>query len=331
MLHTDMRAWRVHEYGPYRDVLRLEDAPDPAAPDGGAVIEVAAAGLNFPDLLAIAGQYQVRAPLPFTPGLEAAGTVVAAGAGSRHRAGDRVIAFASWGAFGERMAAPDAAILPWPDGLDAAEAASFMITYQTGHFALVRRAHLAPGETLLVLGGAGGVGLAAIQLGKALGARVIAVAGGADKLAACARAGADDGIDHKATDFVAEVARLTGGRGADVIYDPVGGDTTDRAIRTLAWEGRLVVIGFASGAIPAVKLNRVLLKNIALVGLHWGAYFEREPQAIAHAHADLERLVAAGQIRPVVSRTLAFDELPAGLAALESRASIGNLALAVAR
>ena len=324
-----MRAWRVHDYGPYRDVLRLEDdAPAPTAPDGGAVIDVAAAGLNFPDLLAIAGQYQVRAPLPFTPGLEAAGTIAAVGHGSRHRVGDRVIAFTPWGAFAEQLAVPDAAILSWPDGLDAAEAASFLVTYQTSYFALVRRAQLVAGETVLVLGGAGGVGLAAIQLGKALGARVIAVAGGTDKIVACERAGADAVIDHRTSDFVAEVARLTAGRGVDVVYDPVGGDTTDRAIKTLAWEGRLIVIGFASGTIPAVKLNRVLLKNIAIVGLHWGQYFERDPQQIVSAHAALGALVAAGRIRPVVSRTHDFDQLPLGLGALEARASIGNLALA---
>jgi len=325
-----MRAWRVHEYGPYREVLRLDDdAPAPVAPIGGAVIDVDAASLNFPDLLAIAGQYQVRAPLPFTPGLEAAGVVRAVGLGSSHRIGERVVAFASWGAFGEQLAVPDGAILPWPEGLDAAEAASFLVTYQTGYFALVRRADLRPGETLLVLGGAGGVGLAAIQLGKALGARVVAVAGGADKVAACTQAGADEVIDHKAADFVAEVARLTGGRGVDVVYDPVGGDTTDRALKALAWEGRLVVIGFASGSIPTVKLNRVLLKNIAIVGLHWGAYFERDPQQIVSAHAALTDLVGRGALRPHVSQRLGFDELPRGLAALESRTSIGNLALAV--
>lgn len=325
-----MRAWRVHQYGPYRDVLRLDDdAPAPTAPAGGALIDVAAASLNFPDLLSIAGQYQVKAPLPFTPGLEAAGTVVAAGAGSRYAVGDRVVAFAPWGAFGEQLALTDGAILPWPDGLDAAEAASFLVTYQTGYFALERRARLAAGETLLVLGAAGGVGLAAIQLGKAMGARVIAVAGGPDKLAACTRAGADAVVDHKAADFVAEVLKLTGNKGADVIYDPVGGDTTDRALKALAWEGRLIVIGFASGTIPAVKLNRVLLKNIAVVGLHWGAYFAYGPQHITAAHAALTELVARGAVRPVVSRRLAFEALPDGLAALEARTSIGNLTLTV--
>ena len=324
-----MRAWRVHQYGPYRDVLRLEDAPDPTPPDDGVVIDVDAASLNFPDLLAIAGQYQVRAPLPFSPGFEAAGVVRAVGTGSRWRVGDRVVAFASWGAFAEQLAVPDAAVLPWPEPLTAAEAASFLVTYQTGHVGLARRARLVAGETLLVLGAAGGTGLAAIQLGKAMGARVIAVAGGAAKLAACTAAGADVAIDHQRDDLVAATLAATDGRGADVIYDPVGGDTTDRALKALAWEGHLLVIGFASGTVPAVKLNRVLLKNIALVGLHWGAYFDRDHATIVACHDELSALVARGAIRPVVSRTLAMTELLDGLDALAARASIGNLALAI--
>ncbi|MBK9037490.1 MAG: NADPH:quinone oxidoreductase family protein [Myxococcales bacterium] len=323
-----MRAWRVHEYGAHRDVLRLEDAPDPVAPADGVVIDVAAAGLNFPDLLAIAGQYQVRAPRPFSPGFEAAGVVRAVGAASRLRVGDRVVASASWGAFAEQLAVRDAAVLPWPTGLSAAEAASFLVTYQTGHLALTRRAHLAAGETLLVLGAAGGTGLAAIQLGKALGARVLAVAGGADKVAACAAAGADVAIDHRAGDFVAAALAATDGKGVDVIYDPVGGDTTERAMKALAWEGRLLVIGFASGAIPAIKLNRVLLKNTSIVGLYWGAYFERDRALIEATHADLCARVERGELRPVV-RTLAMTELPDGLDALAARTSVGNLALAV--
>lgn len=324
-----MRAWQVHAYGSYRDVLRLEEVADPVPPDGGAVVDVAAASLNFPDLLAIAGQYQVRAPLPFAPGFECAGVVSAVGAGSRHRVGDRVVAFASWGAFAEKMAAPDDALLPWPDGLDAAAAASFLVTYQTGYVALARRAQLRAGETLLVLGAAGGTGLAAIQLGKAMGARVLAVAGGAAKVAACAAAGADVAIDHTDGDWAAAALAATDGRGVDVVYDPVGGDATDRALKVLAWEGRLLVIGFASGAIPAVKLNRVLLKNIAVVGLHWGAYFTHDRGAIVDAHRELCALVARGALRPVVSRDLPLAELPAGLDALAARAVIGNAVVRV--
>ena len=324
-----MRAWRVHEYGPHREVLRLADIPPPAAPPAGAVIDVAAAGLNCPDLLAIAGQYQVRAPLPFTPGFEAAGVVRAVGPDSRHRVGDRVVTFAPWGAFAEQVAAVDDALLPWPAPLTAPEAANLLVTYQTGHVALRHRARLTAGETLLVLGAAGGTGLAAIQIGKAMGARVIAVASGAAKLAAAAAAGADLTIDHRTTDFVAAALDATAGRGVDVIYDPVGGDTTERALRALAWEGRLLVIGFAAGTIPAIKLNRVLLKNIALVGLHWGAYFQHDRATIARTHDALVALCAAGAIKPRVSRTLAFAELPDGLDVIAARGVIGNLALAV--
>jgi NADPH2:quinone reductase len=325
-----MRAWQVHRYGPYREVLELEDVADPVAPDGGAVIDVAAASLNFPDLLAIAGQYQVRAPLPFAPGFEAAGVVCAVGAGSRHKIGDRVVTFASWGAFAEKLAAPDDALLPWPDGLTAEEAASFLVTYQTGYVGLVRRAQLRAGETVLVLGAAGGTGLAAIQLAKALGARVLAVAGGAAKQAACRAAGADLAIDHQTEELVAAVTAATDGRGVDVVYDPVGGDATERAQKVLAWEGRLLVIGFASGTIPAVKLNRVLLKNIAVVGLHWGAYFGHDRGVIVDAHRDLCALVARGAIRPVVSRTVPLADLPTGLDALAARQVIGNVAVRIA-
>jgi len=324
-----MRAWRVHQYGPHRDVLSLEDIPPPDPPPDGAVVEVAAAGLNFPDLLAIAGQYQVRAPLSFTPGFEAAGVVRAVGPGSRHRVGDRVVTFAPWGAFAEQVAAVDDALLPWPAPLTAAEAANLLVTYQTGHVGLVHRARLAAGETLLVLGAAGGTGLAAVQLGKALGARVIAVASGAAKLAAATAAGADLVIDHRATDFVAATLAATGDRGVDVIYDPVGGDTTERALRALAWEGRLLVIGFAAGAIPAIKLNRVLLRNVALVGLHWGAYFQHDRATIARTHAALVELCGRGAIKPVVTRALAFTELPDGLDTIAARGVIGNLALTV--
>lgn len=323
-----MRAWRVHQYGPHRDVLSLEDIPPPAPPPDGCVIEVAAAGLNFPDLLAIAGTYQVRAPLSFTPGFEAAGVVRAVGPASRHRVGDRVVTFAPWGAFAAQVAAVDDAVLAWPAPLTAAEAANLLVTYQTGHVALVHRARLTAGETLLVLGAAGGTGLAAIQLGKALGARVIAVASGDAKLAAATAAGADLAIDHRTTDFVAATLAATAGRGVDVIYDPVGGDTTERAMKTLAWEGRLLVIGFAAGAIPSIKLNRVLLRNVALIGLHWGAYFQHDRATIARTHAALVELCAAGAIKPVVTRTLPFAELPDGLDTIAARGVIGNLALA---
>jgi NADPH:quinone reductase len=320
-----MRAWRAHHYGPYREALRLDDIDPPDVPEQGAVIAVEAASLNFPDLLAIAGKYQVKAPLPFTPGMEAAGTVIAVGSKSRYQVGDRVIANNLWGAFAEQMPAPDQSLFPIPPGLSAAQAASFVITYQTGWFALVHRAHLRAGETLLVHGGAGGVGIAAIQLGRALGAQVIATAGSDDKLEVCRRAGAHHAIHYRDDDFVAAVNKLTSGRGADVVYDPVGGDVFDRSLKCIAWEGRLLVIGFASGQIPELKINRVLLKNISIVGLYWGAYQLRDPAKIQVAHQALTEHVARGEIAPVVWRSLPLAELPDALAALESRASWGKV------
>ena len=322
-----MKAWRAHSYGPWRDVLQLEDVEPLVAPPGGAVVRVEAASLNFPDILALAGQYQVKAPLPFTPGIEAAGTVVRVGAGSRHAVGDRVIVSAPWGAFAEEIAAGDSQLLAWPEPLTAAEAASFVVTYHTGYFALVHRAALRPGETLLVHGGAGGVGIAAIQLGKALGATVIATAGADDKVEVCRAAGADHAINYRTADFSAAVKDLTGGRGADVIYDPVGGDVFDQSLRCIAWEGRILVIGFASGKIPELKLNRVLLKNISVVGLYWGAYQAHDPAKVAAAHAALGELVAHGACRPVIWKSLPLAALPVAFEALEGRASHGKIAL----
>ncbi len=320
-----MKAWRVHSYGPYQDVLRLDDLAALEPPAGGAVVTIEAAALNFPDLLSIAGQYQVKAPLPFTPGIEAAGTVVRAGAGSRHQPGDRVIVTALWGAFADEIAAFDRQLVRWPDGLSAAEAASFVVTYHTGYLALVNRAALRSGETLLVHGGAGGVGVAAIQLGKALGATVIATAGADDKLDVCRAAGADHAINYRTTDFVAAVKQLTAGRGADVIFDPVGGEVFDQSLKCIAWEGRILVIGFASGKIPELKLNRVLLKNISVVGLFWGAYQIHDPAKVVAAHDALCELVADGVIRPVIWKQLPLAELPDALAALESRQSHGKI------
>jgi NADPH2:quinone reductase len=320
-----VKAWRAHQYGPYRDVLRFEDVDPPELPEGGVIVKIEAASLNFPDMLAIAGQYQVKAPLPFIPGMESAGTVIAAGTKSAYKPGDRVIANHMWGAFAEQIAVPDQMLFPVPAGLDAAQAASLVITYQTGWFALVHRAALRAGETLLVHGGAGGVGIAAIQLGRALGATVIATAGGDEKLEICRKAGAHHAIDYGKEDFVAEVTRLTKGRGADVIYDPVGGDVFDRSMKCIAWEGRLLVIGFASGRIPEVKVNRVLLKNCSIVGLYWGAYQMRDPAKVREAHEALTTLIGKGEVAPMVWKQLPLAELPQGLAALESRASWGKI------
>jgi NADPH:quinone reductase len=228
-------------------------------------------------------------------------------------------------AFAEELAVPDAHLFPVPAGLTMAQAASFVITYQTGWFALVHRAALRSGETLLVHGGAGGVGIAAIQLGRALGATVIATAGSEEKLEVCRRAGAHHVIDYKDDDWVGEVNRITGGRGADVIYDPVGGDVFDKSLKCIAWEGRILVIGFASGTIPELKINRVLLKNIAVVGLYWGAYQMRDPGIVQRAHDALAGHVARGELAPMVWKELPLAQLPEALAALESRASWGKV------
>ncbi|MCA9675831.1 MAG: NADPH:quinone oxidoreductase family protein [Kofleriaceae bacterium] len=320
-----MRAWRAHDYGPYRDVLRYEEVDRPELPEAGVILKVEAAALNFPDLLAIAGKYQVKAPLPFIPGMECAGTVVEAGARSRHQPGDRVIASTLWGAFAEELAVADPHLLPVPSGMTAAQAASFLITYQTAYFALVHRTTLRAGETLLVHGGAGGVGVSAIQLGRALGATVIATAGSDAKCEVCTRAGAHHVINYHDDDFVAAVNKLTGGKGADVIYDPVGGDVFDKSLKCIAWEGRLLVIGFASGRIPELKVNRVLLKNVSVVGLFWGAYAPRDPAKIVATHEALSAHFARGEVTPMIWKELPLAELPAGLAALESRASWGKV------
>ena len=323
-----MRAWRAHAYGAYKDVLRLEDIDAPSAPEDGAVVSIKSAALNFPDLLAIAGKYQVKAPLPFVPGIEAAGVVKSAGPKSRYKIGDRVIASTLWGAFAEELAVPDAMLFPTPPSMPDDEAASLLVTYQTSYFALIHRAALRAGETLLVHGGAGGVGISAIQIGKALGATVIATAGADDKLDVCRKAGADHVINYKDEDFVAVVQRLTGGRGADVVYDPVGGDVFDKSLKCIAWEGRLLVIGFASGRIPEVAANKILLKNISIIGLFWGAYMTRDPQKIRDAHDGLIKMYEQGAIKPLVWRRFPLAELPDALAALESRASHGKIVVA---
>jgi NADPH2:quinone reductase len=326
MLPT-MHAWRVHAFGSYREQLRWEECEAPVAPEAGVVVRVAAAALNFPDLLAIAGTYQVKAPLPFTPGIEACGIVVSAGARSRFRPGDRVIATNLWGAFAEQMPAVDQSCFAVPDDMSDADAAALLIVYQTSYFALVHRTPLAAGEVLLVHGGAGGVGTSAIQIGKALGATVIATVGSDEKAAVCRTAGADHVINYNERDFVAEVTRLTAGRGADVIYDPVGGDVFDRSMRCIAFGGRLLVIGFTSGRIPEIKANRVLLKNISVIGLHWGAYQSHQPALIHAAHEALCGLYARGAIKPVIYREMALRELPEALGLLESRASHGKIVL----
>jgi len=320
-----MRAIVVDRWMEPRE-LALRDVPDPAIGPGMLGVDVRAAGCNFFDILMARGQYQVKPPFPFVPGAELAGVVREIGAGVEGFApGDRILASVALGAFAERAAVPAAAAWRMPAGMSFEAGAALPIVYATSHAALVLRAALRAGETLLVHAAAGGVGIAAVQIGKALGARVIATAGGAEKLAVARRAGADVAIDYDAGDWVDAVRAATDGRGADVIYDPVGGDVFDASLKCIAWSGRLLVIGFASGRIPEVKLNRVLLKNISLVGLHWGAYAMHEPRRIAETFHALFTLYETGKISPIIFRAYPLAELPDALAALASRRTYGKV------
>ncbi|WSB82998.1 NADPH:quinone oxidoreductase family protein [Streptomyces cellulosae] len=289
-----MQAWQVHELGEPREVMRLADVGRPTPGEGQVLLRVRAANINFPDALMCRGQYQVRPPLPFTPGVEICGET---------EDGRRVIANPALphGGFAEYALADAAALLPAPDALDDAEAAALHIGYQTAWFALHRRAHLEAGETLLVHAAAGGVGSAAVQLGKAAGATVIGVAGGADKAAVARELGCDVVIDRREQDVVAAVKEATGGRGADVIFDPVGGEAYTQSAKTVAFEGRIVIVGFASGTIPSPGLNHALIKNYAILGLHWGLYNTKNPKLVQHCHEQLTELAARGAIKPLVS------------------------------
>ncbi|MET9257569.1 NADPH:quinone oxidoreductase family protein [Streptomyces sp. NPDC003717] len=295
-----MQAWQVHENGEPSEVMRLADVAPPVPGDGQVLLRVRAANINFPDALLCRGQYQVRPPLPFTPGVEVCGETAD---------GRRVLATPALphGGFAEYALADEATLLPAPDALDDAEAAALHIGYQTGWFGLHRRARIEAGETLLVHAAAGGVGSAAVQLGKAAGARVIGVVGGAEKAAVARELGCDVVVDRRAEDVVAAVKEATGGRGADVIYDPVGGDAYTQSAKTVAFEGRIVVVGFASGSIPSPALNHALVKNYTILGLHWGLYNTRNPRLVAHCHEQLTDLAARGAIKPLVSERVPLD------------------------
>ncbi|MEU8567296.1 NADPH:quinone oxidoreductase family protein [Streptomyces pathocidini] len=304
-----MKAWRVHENGEPREVMRLDEVPDPAAGPGQLLLRVRAANVNFPDALLCRGHYQVRPPLPFTPGVEICGEVVAAGEGAGIGIGARVLAQPPLpgGGFAEYAVADAAAVRPAPEALDDAEAAALHIGYQTGWFGLHRRARLQAGETLLVHAAAGGVGSAAVQLGKAAGATVIGVVGGEDKARTARELGCDLVVDRRSEDIVAAVKEATGGRGADVVYDPVGGDAYTKSAKCVAFEGRILVVGFASGAIPSPALNHALVKNYAILGLHWGLYNTYDPAAVRACHEELTEFAAQGVIKPLVSERVPLD------------------------
>ena len=321
-----MRAWQVRELGEPRDVLALAEVPDPEPGAGQVLVRVLGAAANFPDVLMCRGGYQVRPPLPYTPGVELCGEVVAAGPGvTGFAAGDRLIGAPAGGAFAELALMNAATALPAPDGLDDAEAAAFFITYQTGWFGLHRRARLAAGETLLVQAAAGGVGSGAVQLGKAAGARVIGVVGGAQKAEVARALGADVVVDRLSQDFAEVVKEVTGGRGANVVYDSVGGEAYARSTKCIAFEGRILVVGFAGGQIQSAALNHALVKNYSIVGLHWGLYQTKNPQLIRDCHAQLSKLVADGAIRPLVGERLGLEEVASGLQRLADGATVGRI------
>ncbi|MET9438497.1 NADPH:quinone oxidoreductase family protein [Streptomyces sp. NPDC006551] len=294
-----MQAWRVHENGEPGEVMQRDEVEVPTPGEGQLLLKVRAANINFPDALLCRGQYQVRPPLPFTPGVEICGET---------EDGRRVIATPSlpYGGLAEYAVADAAAVLPAPDALDDAEAAALHIGYQTGWFGLHRRAALKEGETLLVHAAAGGVGSAAVQLGKAAGATVIGVVGGPEKAAVARRLGCDVVVDRRAEDVVAAVKEATGGRGADVIYDPVGGEAYAQSAKVVAFEGRIVIVGFASGAIPSPALNHALVKNYSILGLHWGLYNLKDPAAIQRCHDTLTGYAAKGLIKPLVTERVPF-------------------------
>jgi len=315
-----MQAWQVHENGEPSEVMRLEEVERPTPGDGQVLLKVRAANINFPDVLMCRGHYQVRPPLPFTPGVEICGET---------EDGRRVIANPALphGGFAEYAVADAATLLPAPDSLDDAETAALHIGYQTGWFGLHRRAHLEAGETLLVHAAAGGVGSAAVQLGKAAGATVIGVVGGADKVAAARESGCDVVIDRKSEDVIAAVKEATGGRGADVVYDPVGGEAYAQSTKVVAFEGRIVVVGFASGTIPSPGLNHALVKNYSILGLHWGLYNTKNPKLVQHCHEQLTELAARGAIKPLISERVPLAEAADAVQRLGDGVTTGRIAV----
>lgn len=314
------------------DALQWKELPTPEPGAGQVRIRIEAASLNFPDLLIVQNKYQMKPPLPFVPGSEYAGVIEAVGDGVKHlKPGQRVACLSGTGGFGTHTLAPAALCMPLPEGFPAVDAAAFIMIYATSHHALIDRGQLKAGETVLILGAAGGVGTAAIQIAKAAGARVIAAASSDDKCALCRQLGADATINYSTHTPQAglrdEIKRLTDGKGPDVIYDPVGGDFAEPAFRSIAWRGRYLVVGFASGPIPALPLNLTLLKGASIVGVFWGDFAKREPQANAAMMQALAGMYAKGQVKPVIDQTLPMASLPEAYAIMGSRSVKGKLVL----
>jgi len=320
-----MKAVLCHEFGP-PESLRLEEVDAPSAGPGEVLVDVHASALNFPDVLMIAGKYQSQPPFPFAPGGEIAGVVAATGEGvSRFEVGDRVFGGIGVGGFAEQVAVREAALRPMPERMSFEQASGISTTYGTSYYALKQRGRLAAGETLLVLGAGGGVGLSAVELGKAMGARVIAAASSADKLEAARAAGADELIDYSDGEFKDKVKALTNGRGADVIYDPVGGSLFDQCLRCINWDGRILVIGFAAGDIPKAPINLLLLKSSSLVGVFFGAWTAREPAAAAQNFEEILGFFEAGRIDPLVGRVFPLEQYAEALRCLSERQAIGKV------
>ena len=310
------------------DTLTVEELPDPVPGPGQVALDIKAAGVNFPDVLIIQGKYQFKPELPFTPGSELSGVVRAVGDGVEQlKVGDKVIAFSATGAFAQQIVVPAQACMPMPPGMDFDTAAAITLTYGTSHHAVVDRAALKEGETMLVLGAAGGVGLAAIEIGKALGARVIAAASSDDKLAVCREHGADATINYSTEDLRDAIKAATGGKGPDVIYDPVGGIYAEPAFRSIGWRGRYLVVGFANGEIPKLPLNLALLKGASLVGVFWGEFAKREPKANLAAMRQLMGWLAEGKIKPRISGRYALADTAAALNDMAARKVTGKVVI----
>jgi len=324
-----VKAVLCKAYGPPESLV-VEDIASPEPGPDDVVITVKAASVNFPDVLIIQNKYQVKPPLPFSPGSEVAGVVKSVGAGVTHVGiGDPVLAIIGYGAFAEEVKTEGRRVLPLPHGMDFASAAAFGLTYATSEHALRDRGALQAGETLLVLGAAGGVGIAAIEIGKALGARVIACASTGDKLAVCRAHGADETINYATEDLRERIKALTTGSGADVVYDPVGGPYTELALRSIAWRGRLLVVGFAAGEIPKIPLNLTLLKGCAIVGVFWGEFTRREPERFAESMAQLGRWYAEGRLKPHISETFPLERAADALTRMANREVLGKVVLQV--
>ena len=317
------------EYGPPESLV-VEDVPSPTPGPGDVIISAKAASVNFPDVLIIQNKYQVKPPLPFSPGSEVAGVVKAIGDGVDNvKSGDKVMAVTTYGAFAEEVKTPATRLVPIPDGMDYPTAAAFLLTYGTSEHALRDRGQLKAGETLLVLGAAGGVGIAAIEIGKALGARVIACASTEDKLAVCREHGADATINYASEDLRERITDLTAGKGVDVVYDAVGGSYTEPALRSLAWRGRLLVVGFAAGEIPRIPLNLALLKGCSIVGVFWGDFARREPKLFAESVRRLGEWYREGKLKPHISATFPLDQAAEALKLMAARKVKGKVVLTV--